>query len=39
MHTHSHKHDSAAQTEGRLIRWATFYDGFANLMTLGQIRR
>lgn len=39
MHAHSHKHDSAAQTDGRLIRWATFYDGFTTLMTLGQIRR
>ncbi len=39
MHTHTHSHESPAQTEGRLIRWATFYDGFANIMTLGQIRR
>ena len=22
-----------------MIRWATFYDGFANIMTLGRIRR
>src|SRR5215204_2126031 len=39
MHTHTHTHDSPAQTEGRLIRWASFYDGFANIMTLGHIRR
>jgi ubiquinone/menaquinone biosynthesis C-methylase UbiE len=39
MHTHAHTHDSPAQTEGRLIRWAPFYDIFANIMTLGQIRR
>ncbi|HLO13618.1 MAG TPA: methyltransferase domain-containing protein [Anaerolineales bacterium] len=37
MHTHSHTHESAAQTEGRLVSWASFYDGLINLMTLGQI--
>jgi len=39
MHTHSHRHESPAETEGRLIRWASFYDGLVNLMTFGQIRR
>jgi ubiquinone/menaquinone biosynthesis C-methylase UbiE len=39
MDTHTHTPESPAQTEGRLIRWATFYDGFANIMTLGHIRR
>ena len=35
MHTHTHSHESPAQTEGRLIRWATFYDGLVNIVTLG----
>lgn len=39
MHTHSHTHESPAQTEGRLIRWASFYDTFGNILTLGQMRR
>lgn len=39
MHIHSHSHETTAQTEGRLIRWASFYDAFANIMTLGQIHR
>ena len=39
MHIHTHTHDSPAQTEGRLIRWASFYDGLVNLMTLGHARR
>jgi len=39
MHTHTHTHETPAQTEGRLIRWAFFYDGLINLMTLGQMRR
>jgi len=37
MHTHSHSHETAAQTEGRLIRWASFYDAFTNILTLGHI--
>lgn len=37
MHTHSHGHEPTIQTEGRLIRWASFYDGFANIITLGRI--
>lgn len=39
MHTHTHGPKSPAQTEGRLIRWASFYDLSANIMTLGRIRR
>lgn len=38
MHSQSHTHGTPAQTEGRLIRWASFYDVFANLITLGHIR-
>jgi len=38
-HIHNHEHESPAQTEGRFVHWATFYDGLVNLMTLGQIRR
>ena len=36
---HSHRHKSPAQTEGRLVRWASLYDGLVNLLTLGQISR
>jgi ubiquinone/menaquinone biosynthesis C-methylase UbiE len=39
MHSHSHTHVDPAQTEGRLIGWARFYDGLVNIMTLGQIGR
>lgn len=39
MHTHTHTSESPAQTEGRLIRWASFYDGLVNIMTLGHVRR
>ena len=39
MHTHPHIPESPAHTEGRLIRWASFYDGLVNIMTLGQVRR
>lgn len=39
MHTHTHKPESPAQTEGRLIPWASFYDGLVNMMTLGQASR
>ena len=39
MHTHTHTHESPAQTEGRMIRWASFYDAAVNIMTLGQARR
>ena len=39
MHTHTHGPKSPAQTEGRLIRWASFYDLSTNIMTLGRIHR
>jgi hypothetical protein len=39
MHLHTHGREAPAQTEGRMIRWASFYDVFANIMTLGHIRR
>jgi ubiquinone/menaquinone biosynthesis C-methylase UbiE len=39
MHVHTHIPESPAHTEGRLIRWASFYDGLVNLMTLGQASR
>ena len=39
MHSHTHIPETASPTEGRLIRWAPFYDGVVNLMTLGQARR
>jgi ubiquinone/menaquinone biosynthesis C-methylase UbiE len=38
-HSHSHSADKPAQTEGNLIRWATYYDFVTNLMTLGQAGR
>lgn len=38
MHSHSHEHEGPAQTEGRLIRWASFYDATVNIMTLGHAR-
>jgi ubiquinone/menaquinone biosynthesis C-methylase UbiE len=37
MHTHGPK--SPAQTEGRLMRWASFYDATVNMMTLGHTDR
>lgn len=37
MHTHSHTHEAAPSTEGRMIRWASFYDAFTNILTLGHI--
>ena len=39
MSRHSHTNELPAQTEGRLIRWASFYDVFANALSLGQIHR
>jgi len=39
MHTHKHVHEFPARTEGRLIRWASFYDVSVNIMTLGLVRR
>ena len=39
MTHHSHSAETPAQTEGRLIRWAPYYDLAVNLTTLGQARR
>ena len=39
MTHHSHSVQQPAQTEGRLIRWAPYYDLVTNMMTLGQARR
>jgi len=39
LHTHTHDSESPAQTEGRLIRWASFYDLSANIVTLGRARQ
>lgn len=39
MHTHTHDSKSSVQTEGRLIRWASYYDLTVNLMTLGRVHR
>jgi len=39
MHTYTHGPESPAQTEGRLIRRASFYDLTVNLMTFGRVRR
>lgn len=36
-HPHTHSHETPAQTEGRLIRWASFYDAFTSILTLGHI--
>ena len=37
-HSHSHLRVQPAQTEGRLIRWASYYDLAVNLTTLGRAR-
>jgi demethylmenaquinone methyltransferase/2-methoxy-6-polyprenyl-1,4-benzoquinol methylase/phosphoethanolamine N-methyltransferase len=34
-HTHSHTVEGPAQTEGRLIRWAPYYDLMVNVTSLG----
>ena len=39
MHTHTQISESPAQTEGRMIRWASLYDGVVNILTLGHARR
>ena len=39
MHTHKQVHQSPAQTEGRLVPRASFYDLTVNLLTFGQVRR
>ncbi|HMA37825.1 MAG TPA: methyltransferase domain-containing protein, partial [Chloroflexia bacterium] len=38
LHTHRHAAAGAPPTEGRLIRWARFYDPLVWLMALGQTR-
>ena len=38
-HFHSHSAEHPARTEGRLIRWAPYYDFAVNITTLGQARR
>jgi demethylmenaquinone methyltransferase/2-methoxy-6-polyprenyl-1,4-benzoquinol methylase/phosphoethanolamine N-methyltransferase len=38
-HFHSHSTEHPPQTEGRLIRWAPYYDFSVNIVTLGQARR
>jgi ubiquinone/menaquinone biosynthesis C-methylase UbiE len=39
MMQHFHSHQNPAQTEGRLIRWASSYDFLVNVLTFGQARR
>ena len=39
MTHHFHTIEQPAQTEGRLIRWAPYYDLAVNITTLGQARR
>ena len=39
MHIHTHPSKSPAQTEGRLIRWASSYDVTVNIMTFGRAGR
>lgn len=36
---HHHSHESAAQTEGRLVPWVSHYDLITTILTLGQIKR
>ena len=36
---HTHVNEKPAQTQGRLIRWAPYYDLAVNLLTLGQAWR
>lgn len=38
-HHRTHTIEQPAQTEGRLIRWAPYYDMAVNVTTLGQARR
>jgi ubiquinone/menaquinone biosynthesis C-methylase UbiE len=35
-HSHTHATEEPAQTQGRLIRWASRYDLFTNILTFGQ---
>ena len=36
---HHHSHENPAQTEGRMIRWASSYDFLTNILTFGQANR
>lgn len=36
-HSHTHTHEGPAQTEGRMIRLASFYDTLTFILTLGHI--
>ncbi len=36
---HHHSHENPAQTEGRLIRWASSYDFLTNILMFGQAGR
>jgi ubiquinone/menaquinone biosynthesis C-methylase UbiE len=36
---HAHTTEEPAQTQGKLIRWAPYYDLFTNILTLGQAWR
>ena len=38
-HSHSHSVEQPPETEGLLIRWASYYDLVTNLMIFGQARR
>lgn len=38
-HHHTHTIEQPAQTEGKLIRWAPYYDMAVNVTTLGQAHR
>src|SRR5215510_5101343 len=38
-HSHTHATEAPPQTQGRLIRWAPYYDLSVNLISLGQARR
>ncbi len=39
MNTYTHSLDSAPETKGLLIRWASFYDSVVDILTLGQAKR
>lgn len=37
-HSHTHSKEQVAQTDGVLIRWASYYDFIVNIMTVGHAR-
>ena len=39
MHTLTHSHNSPAQTNGLVLRWATIYDRVMDVATLGKNQR